>query len=286
MFVTIFMGILDIKTGALVYTNAGHNPPYLIREDDTIERLDQKHGPVVGAMDGLAYTEDKTNLTRGDMLLLYTDGITEAMDSARNLFSEKRLAELLSSQKYKSAEEVVQSTVTEVKRFEDGMDQADDITVLVAQYFGILQETEGPVLEMAVQNRLPEIERFRKSFNTFSEQHDIPTSVRRKMNVVFDELLNNIITYAYRDEDEHNIEIRVESSGDRLTVSITDDGIPFNPFGVETPDTKLSLEERKIGGLGVHLVRKVMDKAIYQRRVDKNVVTLVKELVTDTHENQ
>jgi anti-sigma regulatory factor (Ser/Thr protein kinase) len=78
----------------------------------------------------------------------------------------------------------------------------------------------------------------------------------------------------------------VELSGDRLTVSITDDGIPFNPFGVETPDTKLSLEERKIGGLGVHLVRKVMDKAIYQRRVDKNVVTLVKELVTDTHENQ
>ena len=282
MFVTIFMGILDIKTGALVYTNAGHNPPYLIREDDSIERLDQKHGPVVGAMGGRAYKEDKTNLTRGDMLLLYTDGITEAMDPAKNLFSEKRLAELLSSQKHKSAEEVVQSTVTEVKRFEDGMAQADDITALAAQYFGILQETEDPVLEMVVQNRLPEIERFKKSFNTFSEQYDIPTPVRRKMNVVFDELLNNIITYAYRDEDEHSIEIKVELSGDRLTVSITDDGIPFNPFGVETPDTKLSLEERKTGGLGIHLVRKVMDKVSYQRRIDKNVITLVKDMATAT----
>jgi sigma-B regulation protein RsbU (phosphoserine phosphatase) len=282
LFVTIFMGILDIKTGALVYTNAGHNPPYIIREDDSIERLDQKHGPVVGAMDGLAYKEDKTNLTRGDMLLLYTDGITEAMDPAKNLFSEKRLAELLSSQKHKSAEEVVQSTVIEVKRFEDGMDQADDITVLGAQYFGILQETEDPVLEMVVQNRLPEIERFKKSFNTFSEQYDIPTPVRRKMNVVFDELLNNIITYAYRDEDEHSIEIKVELSGDRLTVSITDDGIPFNPFGVETPDTKLPLEERKTGGLGIHLVRKVMDKVSYQRRIDKNVITLVKDMATAT----
>jgi sigma-B regulation protein RsbU (phosphoserine phosphatase) len=189
---------------------------------------------------------------------------------------------LLSSQKHKSAEEVVQSTVIEVKRFEDGMDQADDITVLGAQYFGIFQETEDPVLEMVVQNRLPEIERFKKSFNTFSEQYDIPTPVRRKMNVVFDELLNNIITYAYRDEDEHNIEIKVELSGDRLTVSITDDGIPFNPFGVEKPDTKLSLEERKIGGLGVHLVRKVMDKVSYQRRVDKNVITLVKDMATAT----
>ncbi len=282
MFVTIFMGILDLKTGVLVYTNAGHNPPYLIRKDDSIERLDQKHGPVVGAMDGLAYKEDKTNLTRGDMLLLYTDGVTEAMDSARNLFSEKRLAKLLSSKKYKSVEEVVQSTVTEVKRFEEGMDQADDITVLAAQYFAILQETEGPVLEMVVQNRLPEIERFKKSFNTFSEQYDIPTPVRRKMNVVFDELLNNIITYAYRDEDEHNIEIKVELSGDRLTVSITDDGIPFNPFGIEKPDIGLSLEERKSGGLGVHLVRKVMDKVYYQRRIDKNVITLVKDMATAT----
>jgi sigma-B regulation protein RsbU (phosphoserine phosphatase) len=274
MFVTIFIGILDIKTGVLVYTNAGHNPPYIIREDDSIERLDQKHGPVIGAMDGRAYKENKTNLTRGDMLLLYTDGITEAMDPAKNLFSEKRLAELLSSQKHKSAEEVVQSTVIEVKRFEDGMDQADD--------FGILQETEDPVLEMVVQNRLPEIERFKKSFNTFSEQYDIPTPVRRKMNVVFDELLNNIITYAYRDEDEHSIEIKVELSGDRLTVSITDDGIPFNPFGVETPDTKLPLEERKTGGLGIHLVRKVMDKVSYQRRIDKNVITLVKDMAIVT----
>jgi sigma-B regulation protein RsbU (phosphoserine phosphatase) len=282
MFVTIFMGILDIKTGALVYTNAGHNPPYLIRKDDSNERLDQRHGPVIGAMGGLAYKEDKTNMTRGDMLLVYTDGITEAKDPANNLFSEKRLAKLLSSQKYKSVEEVVQSMVTEVKRFEDGMDQADDITVLAAQYFGILQETEGPVLEMVVQNRLPEIERFKKSFNIFSEQYDIPTPVRRKMNVVFDELLNNIITYAYRDEDEHNIEIKVELSGDRLTVSITDDGIPFNPFGVEKPDTELSLEERKIGGLGVHLVRKVMDKVSYQRRIDKNVTTLVKDMATAT----
>ena len=92
----------------------------------------------------------------------------------------------------------------------------------------------------------------------------------------------SIETYAYSDEDEHNIEIKVELSGDRLTVSITDDGIPFNPFGVETPDTKLSLEERKTGGLGIHLVRKVMDKVSYQRRIDKNVITLVKDMATAT----
>jgi serine phosphatase RsbU (regulator of sigma subunit)/anti-sigma regulatory factor (Ser/Thr protein kinase) len=282
MFVTIFIGILDIKTGELVYTNAGHNPPYLLRGHGSIERLDQRHGPVIGAMDGLAYKEGKTNLTKGDTLLLYTDGITEAMDSARNLFSEKRLEKLLSSQEFDSVEEVVQSTVTEVKKFEEGMDQTDDITVLAAQYFGALQEIEGSVLEMTVTNQLPEIERFNKSFNSFSEQHDIPTPVRRKMNLVFDELLNNIISYAFRDEDDHDIEIKVELSEYSIKVSITDDGVPFNPFDVEKPDTELSLEERKFGGLGIHLVREVMDKVSYQRRTDKNVTTLVKDMATAT----
>jgi sigma-B regulation protein RsbU (phosphoserine phosphatase) len=284
MFVTIFIGILDLKTGKLVYTNAGHNPPYLMREDGTIKRLDQRHGPVIGAMDGLAYKEDKTNLTRGNTLLLYTDGITEAMNAAKNLFSEKRLEMLLSTQEYESVEEMVQSTVAEVKRFEEGMDQADDITLLAVQYFGILQETEGSVLEMVVINQFPEIERFKKSFNSFSEQHEIPTPVRRKMNLVFDELLNNIISYAYSDEDEHDIEIKIVLSEDHLTVSITDDGIPFNPFDVEKPDTELSLEERRIGGLGVHLVREVMDKVSYQRRIDKNVTTLVKDIAETTKE--
>jgi anti-sigma regulatory factor (Ser/Thr protein kinase) len=91
-------------------------------------------------------------------------------------------------------------------------------------------------------------------------------------------MLNNIISYAYRDDDDHHIDIKAELSGEQLTISIMDDGIPFNPFGVETPDTGLSLEDRKIGGVGVHLVRNFMDKVSYQRRIDNNVITLTKNL--------
>jgi anti-sigma regulatory factor (Ser/Thr protein kinase) len=95
---------------------------------------------------------------------------------------------------------------------------------------------------------------------------------------VFDELLGNIINYAYTDEQEHTIEVRVEFFGDRLTVTIEDDGIPFNPLEKDTPDTELPLEERKIGGLGIHLVRNMMDKVSYQRRITKNRLTLVKNI--------
>ena len=98
------------------------------------------------------------------------------------------------------------------------------------------------------------------------------------MNVVFEELLNNIVSYAYRDEGEHTIDLRVELSSDRLAVTITDDGRPFNPFMSAVPDITVSLEEREPGGLGIHLVRNMMDEVSYRRRTGKNAVILVKHL--------
>lgn len=134
------------------------------------------------------------------------------------------------------------------------------------------------VFEITIQNRLSEIRRVEQQFNMFSELHGIPIEIRRNMNVVFDEMLSNIISYAYSDDNEHDIDIIVELFENRLGVLITDDGIPFNPLSVETLDTHIYLEDRRIGGLGIHLVRNIMDKISYQRRIDKNVITLVKYL--------
>ena len=99
-----------------------------------------------------------------------------------------------------------------------------------------------------------------------------------KFNVVFDDLLNNVISYAYRDEDEHEVKVEMDLAGERLTVTIADDGVPFNPLTVETPDTDLSLEDREIGGLGIHLVQSLVDDVTYQRRIGKNVMTLTQHL--------
>ena len=281
MFVTIFTGILNTVTGELTYTNAGHNPTYIRKADGNIERLDTLHGPVIGARKGLAYKEDTVNIAKGDILLMYTDGVTEARNREKEFFEEQRLKDLLSAHEYDSAEAVVQTTVSEVKQFEDGADQFDDITVMALQFLKQPEAAESPVLDMTLKNQLTEIDRFKDSFNAFSEENEIPTAVRRELNMVFDELLNNVVSYAYQDDKEHEIGVRVEMAGERLLVSIADDGIPFNPFDAETPDTAHALEDRTIGGLGIHLVLKVMDKVAYQRRTDKNVLTLVKKLSTD-----
>jgi sigma-B regulation protein RsbU (phosphoserine phosphatase) len=277
-FATLFMGILNIKTGLLLYTNAGHKPPYIRQGEGFHEMLDRLHGPVLGTVRGLVYQEDKTVLSKNDMLLTYTDGVTEARDRADNLFSDKRLAQFLASGEFGSVEDMVHATVSEVKRFENEADQLDDMTVLALQFLRTPEETAGPKLELRVPNRLSEDARVKKHFDTFAEDYGIPEKVRLKINVVFDELLTNIISYAYQDNMEHDIGIKVELSADRLKVSMVDDGIPFNPLGVETPDTELPLEERKIGGLGIHLVRNLVDKVSYRRRIDKNVITVVEYL--------
>jgi anti-sigma regulatory factor (Ser/Thr protein kinase) len=126
---------------------------------------------------------------------------------------------------------------------------------------------------IVIKNALPEITTVNEAF---AETYDVPRTVALKFNIVFDELLSNVISYAYTDDGDHDIEVRMERTGDRLTVTITDDGVPFNPLSVEKPDTALSLADREVGKLGIHLVRKLVDDVSYHRRAGKNVMTLVR----------
>jgi sigma-B regulation protein RsbU (phosphoserine phosphatase) len=282
MFVTILLGILDLRTGELSYSNAGHDPPYLKSKDGSLGSLDERHGPVIGAMDGVVYGEGRADLSRGDQLLLFTDGVTEAMDETRQLYSRERLTRMLSARDFESVEALVRATVDDVWRFQGDAEQADDVTVLAVQYIGEAEDEVRAVLELTIDNRLGEIERLNGRFNEFAEQHRVLAAARRSANLVFDELLNNIISYAFDDEDDHSIGVRVELARGRLAITITDDGKPFNPFGAKPPNMMLSIEEQQIGSLGIHLVRNMMDEVSYNRRTNENEVILVKYLNSET----
>lgn len=113
----------------------------------------------------------------------------------------------------------------------------------------------------------------------FAEEHALPADVRRSLTVALDELLANVHSHADAGRDPCSVTVEVKLDRERVTVIVTDDGTPFDPFGQDAPDTTLSVEERPIGGLGLHLVGQLMDKVSYQRRDGHNVVVLVKELV-------
>jgi len=133
-FVTIFYGILRLRTGELEYSSGGHNPPYVLFQNGAVEALEQTGGMALGVLEGVTYGTKKVTLRPREELFLYTDGVTEAMDSAGNLFSDHRLREFLQRAHKLSPTELIHSVVSEVKRFSCGAEQSDDITALALQY--------------------------------------------------------------------------------------------------------------------------------------------------------
>jgi len=134
MFVTIFSGILDTKTGEMYYSNGGHNLPYLINQNEGISALGDSAGIALGIHEEAVYKRQKVTLHAGDWIFLYTDGVTEAMDIHENLFSDERLMSLLEDQKHHGPEESLRKTLNELKNFSSGAPQADDITLLALKY--------------------------------------------------------------------------------------------------------------------------------------------------------
>jgi sigma-B regulation protein RsbU (phosphoserine phosphatase) len=130
----LFLGIFDPKTGSLSYCNAGHNPPYVRRADGRVEMLGGKHGPALGIVPGAVFVSESATLEPGDVLLMYTDGVTEAQNSAETLFSEERLETCLHDMAEPSAGDAVRIVIDEVSAFQGDAPQFDDITLLALRY--------------------------------------------------------------------------------------------------------------------------------------------------------
>jgi len=136
----------------------------------------------------------------------------------------------------------------------------------------------GPGFQMTIGKGLGGVGQVNAAFAEFAEAHALPATVRRSVNVALDELLANTVSYGLAGQAAGEVTVGVELGPDRLTVTLTDNGLAFDPFDRAAPDTGLSVEDRPIGGLGIHLVRELMDDVSYQRRADRNVIVLAKLL--------
>jgi sigma-B regulation protein RsbU (phosphoserine phosphatase) len=274
MFVTLFVAILDTRTGQMRYTNAGHNPPFVKRADGRVIKLDDRHGPVAGAIVGVDYGSSSMDLGRGDRVILYTDGVSEAMDQDHTQYTEVALEALITHTELGPPEDVVMMVEAAVSQHRGEAEQSDDITVLALEYLGM----EHPRSALTVGARLDAIPGVLDEYDAFAMANGLPIGVSRRVRLALDDLLNNIATYAYEDEGQHEVDIAIELWPTRLVITISDSGVPFDPFSVNAPDVRASLEERDLGGLGIHLVRTVMDEVDYSRRAGRNVVTVTKRL--------
>ena len=136
MFVTMFCGVLELSSGRLVYSNAGHNPPLLLHAGARPEWLDLPKGLVLGGFEEAQYSCKETILAKNTALLLYTDGVTEAADKDLKLFGEERLSALMSDRDYSDAEDLVRTAFSGVRLHANGAEQSDDITIMALIYKG------------------------------------------------------------------------------------------------------------------------------------------------------
>ena len=216
-----------------------------------------------------------------DKIVLYTDGVTEAFDAKGDDYGEARLEAFLERSQKLGTKYLVESLVRDVDEFVGGAEQSDDITMFCLRYVAWdVRDARGTV-ELRLSNDLREINRCLAALEEICQRFELPAEIQNGFSVVLDDLLNNVINYAFEDEGEHIIDVVLSTDGQRFIVSVSDEGIEFDPFTRKDPDISSSIEEREIGGLGIHLIRNLMDDYSYRRVEGRNVTTLMKRFAGD-----
>ena len=276
MFVTLFLGILDLKTGELLYCNAGHNAPISIQQSAfSIQPIPVVANLPLGSEGEFVYEEQRAQVENGDMLFLYTDGLTEAENSVHEQFGEARMMEAVSIQHSAfSPREMVEAMQSAVAAFVGEAEQSDDLTM-----FAIQIEKEENHFSLVMRNDIEQIPTLAEWVETIG----LPQELNMPINLALEEAVSNVMLYAYPEKSgqvlvEFNKAVSHQPSAVSLIFTITDSGIPFDPTQQEDPDVTQNAEERPIGGLGIFLVKQIMDEVRYERKDGKNVLTLVKRM--------
>ena len=280
MFVTLFIGVLDLPTGRLRYCNAGHDAPLIINHG--VKPLPVNANLPIGLFDDIKYGQQIEQIQSGDTLFLYTDGLTEANNPSRQLFGLQRIIDGIQQciEEGQTSPAVLMDALHQQSiQFADGAQQSDDLTMLAIHYHRpdeaiVLQETR--LLSNDVK-QVPELNEFVKSV---AGKLNLDHSVSSQLMLAVEEAVVNVMSYAYPLGTHGDITVEAKATEQWLKFIITDQGKAFDPTQGGEADTTLSAEDRPIGGLGILLVQQLMDSINYERIDGNNVLTLKKELQT------
>jgi sigma-B regulation protein RsbU (phosphoserine phosphatase) len=278
MFTTLFLGVLDLPTGHLRYCNAGHEIPFVI-DDGKMTPLPTVANLPVGAFEDSEYQLQETKLNPESTLFMYTDGVTEAKNALREQFGMQRVEDVLKkcAQDNMLPQQILETFNEKVHQFVSGYRQSDDITMLAIRYEA--QSFDSKLTEtLTLKNNVKEVARLSAFIKQVTEQLQIDKELASQLRLAVEEAVVNVIDYAYPAEKEGEIEVRVMSDGNIIKFVIIDSGGAFDPTAREKADITLSAEDRQIGGLGLLLVRELMDSINYEREGGKNILTLMKKV--------
>ena len=265
MFVTAWLGILDLESGKLITANAGHEYPIICRAGGKFEVFKDKHGLVLGGMDGMRYRETEFLLRPGDTIFVYTDGVPEANNRHKEQFGLERTIKTLNQIGTSSMAELIKGVKNAVDTFAGEEDQFDDLTMLALR-FDSYKSKDG-ISFLPNREEIPKVESY---LEEQMEASGISIKLMSKLNIAVDEILTNIVDYS----GANWAEAVYQANELAYTVILRDNGIPYNPLQKEDPDTNLNAEERALGGLGIFMTKKLMDDVSYRYVDGKNEVVL------------
>ena len=276
MFVTAWMGKIDLSTGVLSFANAGHNPPVIVHADGECEYLKSRTGFVLAGMEGMKYRANEMTLNKGDRIFLYTDGVTEATDKNEALYGEERLMSYIDKNKGLKAEKLLSGLKEDIDLFAGDAPQFDDITMLIFDY----KKKEGAAMKEKVfsarKDALSEVMAFTEEC---LESFDCPMKSSMAICVAVEEIFVNIASYAYgKGTGEASLSFSFDEAERLMTLEVKDEGVPFNPLERDEPDITLSAADREIGGLGIFITKKTMDTVAYRFENGKNILTMTKKI--------
>jgi serine phosphatase RsbU (regulator of sigma subunit)/anti-sigma regulatory factor (Ser/Thr protein kinase) len=271
LFVTAIIGFYNIPTGKFVFVNAGHNPPLLSRNGEKYEFIKTEPNIVLAFMEEIKYKEEELYLKPGDTLYLYTDGVTEAMSHYKELFGEQRLVNALNENTDCYPQDLLHAIKREVDNFADGNEQADDITMLALK---ISENPDNPVKKMKLQAKVENLSRLINFVNRELEKGGFKSEMKDMINVAIEEIFVNIANYAY-ESGTGDVTLSV-SVTDKAVIKFEDKGKPYNPLESAAPNLETGISDRQVGGLGIYLVKKLMDSIEYSRFENRNVLIITK----------
>ena len=296
MFVTVWLGILEISTGKLTASNAGHEYPVLRQPDGGFELIKDEHGVMIGARKGMKYTEYELTLEKESKLFVYTDGVPEATDAQNNLYGMDRMVEALNRNPGDPPTGILFNVRRAVDEFVQDAEQYDDLTMLCIEYKGpgqtdepaaetvgqtdepaaaVAEQTDELTVEAAVQN----LQMVQDYIDEKLDAAGCPLETKMLVDTAAEEIFGNIAYYAYA-PGKGDVSVRAVVSDDpkAIRITFTDHGKPYNPLDKPDPDVTLPREKRGIGGLGIFMTKQMMDEMSYQYEDEKNIITLIKHL--------
>ena len=273
MFVTMWFGILDTEKGILSYVNAGHCKPLIRRAEGTFEYLSEKPDFVVAAEESVMFRRRELYLSKGDALFLYTDGVTEAADTADRLYGDGRLRRVLNEQNPQSAREICEAVQRDLTGYSSGAVQTDDVTM-----FSVVFNGSRLYREISVEANVENLNRIITFIEDMLNASRFDSGSAAQMGIIADEVCSNIINYSYPGENKGTISVAFSFNpvNDEAEITFTDSGIRFNPLNAPEPEIG-NLEDGEEGGLGIFLIKRYSDKVFYEYSNGQNILKIIKK---------